>query len=200
MFRLGLLFVTILFLIGCTTKKEDSLLKSYHEKIDYHKQLQKTEKIQLYENNETKVVLVATHLYTSNYEKKDTRDEVFIIGLDIENEDINDTVALFGIQKPDKSKKVNDEKPKKNKKQKKKIPIYGLTINGKKAIAIKELDTNDARLKKLSFVTEWGNYYLVTFKHVKNKRFSLVFNSNKYGKGTLHFAKVAKYVYTKKGF
>ena len=177
MFRSGLLFVTILFLIGCTTKKEDRLLKSYTEKIEYHKQLQKTEKIQLYENNETKVVLVATHIYTVNYEKKDTRDEVFIIGLDMENEDINDTVALFNIQKLDTSKKVNDEKPKKKKKQKKKVPIYGLTINGKKAVSIKKLDTNDKRLENLSFVTEWGNYYLVTFKHVKNKRFSLVFNS-----------------------
>ena len=197
MFRLGLLFVTILFLIGCTTKKEDSLLKSYSEKIDYHKQLQKTEKIQLYENNETKVVLVATHLYTKNFEKKDTRNEVFIIGVHIEDEEINDIVSLFGIEKPNKSKKVNDKKSKKNKK---KVPVYGLTIKGKKAIVIKELDRNDARLKKLSFVTEWGSYYLVTFKHVKSKRFTLVFNSDTYGKGTLHFSKVAKYVYTKKGF
>ena len=172
MLRLGLLFVTILFLIGCTTKKEDSLLKSYNEKIDYHKQLQKTEKVQLYENNETKVVLIATHMYTPSFEKNDTRDEVFIVGIHLDEDEITDI-------------NIND---------------YNLTVNKKNAKKISTLSHNDKRLQKLSFVTEWGSYYLMEFPNVKSKKVVLKFNNEQYGKGVLDFAKVAKYVFTKKGF
>jgi hypothetical protein len=38
----------------------------------------------------------------------------------------------------------------------------------------------------------------MTFPYVKSKSFDLVFESKKYTRGTLHFAKVAKYVLTQK--
>ena len=236
MFRLGLLFVTILFFIGCTTKKEDRLLESYNKKIDYHKQLQKTEKIQLYENNETTVVLTATYLYIPNFKKDDSRDEVFIVAISFEDEEIDNIVPVFGLRDSDDIKKMREEEEENKKKnldhsffddmadslglganeennntaktkREKEIKVsntavihYGLTLNNKNPIEIKALNANDKRLKDLSFITEWGHYYLVTFEHSKSKHFKLVFNSEKYGKGTLYFAKVAKYVYTKKGF
>ena len=80
------------------------------------------------------------------------------------------------------------------------VPMYGLTLNKKKAIKIIALNQNDERLENIAYVTEWGSYYLVTFEHTNSKRFSLVFNSEQYGKGKFSFAKVAKYIYTKKGF
>ncbi len=240
MLKLGILLIAIGFLVGCTTSKEDALIRSYKQKVDYHKQLQKTEKIQFFDNDVTKVVLTATYLYTPNFEKFDIRDEKFIVGVHLEDETavgIKDIIEIFGIRnineikkmraeqknkskvvrnslyddmmslvdnntvkannKRQKSKKTNKRKSKKNTK---KIKKYGLMLQGKKAIEIKELSKNDERLKDIAYVTEWGFYYLVTFEHTNSKRFSLVFNNKKYGKGKFSFAKVAKYIYTKKGF
>ena len=59
---------------------------------------------------------------------------------------------------------------------------------------------DDEQLKDISFVSEWGSYYLVTFPHVSSRKLTLVLDSEEYGKGVLHFAKVAKYVLTKKSF
>ena len=65
---------------------------------------------------------------------------------------------------------------------------------------MKALAKNDIRLKSISFASEWTEYYLFTFPHTKSKSFKLLFQSDVYGKGELHFAKVAKYVLTKTPF
>lgn len=241
MLKLGIVVFSIVFLIGCTTKKEDALMDSYKEHVDYHKQLQKTEKIQLFENNATKAVVTATYLYTQNFEKYDQRDEQFIVGVHLEDETVVDTkdiIEIFGIRDADDIKKMRDRQKressvvpnslyddmmslldpkadtlkttnkKKTKKNKNttnnttnnKVKKFGLMLQGKNAIEIKTLSKDDRRLKDIAYVTDWGSYYLVTFEHTKSKRFSLVFKSEKYGKGTFSFAKVAKYIYTKKGF
>jgi len=165
MFRLLVGVMGIILFLGCTSKEETALMKSYTEKINYHKKLQRTEKIQLYENNVTKVMLTATYLYTPTEEKNDKRDEVFIVGVHIDEE--------------------TDEKG------------YSLLLNGKEAKEVKVLKENDIRLKELSFISQWGDYYLLTFPHVKGKKLSLVFESEQYGRCELSFAKVAKYVLIK---
>lgn len=172
MVKLSIAFIATVLLLGCTSKSEKDLMKAYTENISYHKQLQKTEKTQFYLDNETQVMLTATYLYTPNYEKNDTRDEVFVIGLHLHNEADED---------------INSDQ-------------YTLTLNGKTPSEIKTLQTDDERLKDLSFVTQWADYYLVTFPHVSSKRITLVFESEMYGKGELHFAKVAKYVLSKEVF
>lgn len=172
MVRLSVVFIAIVLLLGCTSKSEKDLMESYNQKLSYHKQLQKTEKIQLYQDNETKVMLTATYLYTPNFENNDTRDEAFIVGLHLDDE---------------ASRNINSSE-------------YSLTLNGEIPKEVKELSSDDARLKDISFVTDWGSYYLVTFPHVSNKKITLVFESSLYGKGQLHFAKVAKYVLNKEVF
>jgi hypothetical protein len=162
----------MVLLLGCTSKKEQDLMQAYSEKIQYHKYLQKTEKTQLYEDNVTKALLTATYLYTPNYEKNDTRDEVFIVGIHLEDE----------------ASEYPDEQG------------YTLTLNDQVAKEVKDLPLDDERLKDVSFVSEWGSYYLVTFPHVSSKKLTLVLDSEFYGKGLLHFAKVAKYVLTKESF
>ncbi len=169
MLRLMILLTGIVLLLGCTSKEEMELMESYTKKINYHKQLQKTEKTQLYENNVTKVMLTATYLYTPTLDKNDTRDESFIVGIHLEDEASEDS-------------------------------DYSLLLNGTAAKEIEELSVDDTRLKELSFISEWGEYYLVTFPHVKGKKITLVFESERYGKGELHFAKVAKYILTKQAF
>ena len=170
--RSSISFIAIALLFGCTSKQETDLIQGYSEKVNYHKQLQKTEKIQLYEDNVTKTMLTATYLYTPNFENNDTRDEVFIVGLYMEDK-------AFG--------KINGEG-------------NTLTLNGKTAKEIKALRSDDERLKDLSFVTPWSSYYLLTFSHESNQKMTLVFESKLYGKGELHFAKVAKYVLNKEAF
>lgn len=147
-------------------------MQSYSENIQYHKFLQKTEKIQLYDENITKAMLTATYLYTPNYEKNDARDEVFVVGIHLDDQ-VFEKLDTQG---------------------------YALTLNGKTAKEVKVLSLEDERLKDISFVSEWGSYYLVTFPHIKSKKVTLVFTSEVYGKGVLHFAKVAKYVLTKQSF
>ncbi len=172
MVRSCLLFIAIALLLGCTSKQETDLFQGYSEKVTYHKQLQKTEKTQLYQDGVTKVLLTATYLYTPNFENNDTRDEVFIVGLSMEGQ-AEGTLNSEG---------------------------NSLTLNGTKAKAIKALSLEDERLKALSFVTPWSSYYLVTFPHTSSKKVTLLFESRSYGKGELHFAKVAKYVLSEEAF
>jgi hypothetical protein len=172
MVRSYLSFIAIALLLGCTTKQETDFIQSNSDEERYHKQLQKTEKIQLYQDNVTKILLTATYIYTSKLENHDTRDEVFIVG--------------FSMQ--DQTSRTLDSEG------------NSLTLNGKKPKEIKVLNLNDEQLKHLSFVTPWSSYYLVTFPHQSTKKLMLLFESKQYGKGTLYFAKVAKYVLSKEAF
>jgi hypothetical protein len=172
MVRSCLSFIAIALLLGCTSKQETDLFQGYSEKVTYHKQLQKTEKTQLYQDNVTKVMLTATYLYTPNFENHDTRDEVFIVGVSMEGQ-------AGGALDSEGNR---------------------LTLNGKRAKAVKALSQEDERLKALSFVTPWSSYYLVTFPHESSKKITLLFETESYGKGELHFAKVAKYVLSKEAF
>ena len=172
MLQFTVLLTATALLLGCTSKEESQLLQDYAAHATYHERLQKTEKVQLYEGNVTKAMLRATYLYTQTYEKHDTRDEVFIVGVYLEDE------ALQTLQEGE----------------------YTLTLNGSNAKEALKLDKNDERLKELSFVMDWGSYYLVTFPHVEGKDFKLTFKSAAYGEGSLHFAKVAKYVLSKEAF
>ncbi|MCW8822242.1 MAG: hypothetical protein OQK45_08420 [Sulfurovum sp.] len=172
MVKLSISLITIVLLLGCTSKKEKDLMQVYNEKSNYHKQLQKTEKTQLYKNGVTQVMLTATYLFTQNFKKKDARDEVFIVGLHLEDE----SYKTFNTAE------------------------YNLTLNGNMPKEVKILSLNDERLKDIPFVTESGNYYFITFPHVKSKDFMLLFESESYGKGELHFSKRAKYVLSKEAF
>jgi len=168
--RWSFLMLMLFFFIGCTSDKDNYLLQNFTAKLDYHKELKQTEKVQLYENNVTKAMLTATYLYTSNFENNDTRDEEFIVGVHLEDESVS-SISKYG---------------------------YSLTLNTHFPKKIERLNHNDKRLKNISFITEWGSYYLVTFTHVSEKSFNLVFENKQYGQGILHFSKIAKYVLTEK--
>ena len=159
--------ILVLFLLSaCTSKEEKALTQVYEKNKTYHYKLQKTEKVQLKDNGITKVVLTGTYLYKPSKKKIDNRDEVFIIGMYAEdNEEQSFTQDGFS-----------------------------LTLEGKAAKKIKLLPKDDPALKNISFVSDWSQFYLVHFPHTSKKSFRLIFKSDKYGNGILHFAKVAKYV------
>ena len=157
-------------LAGCsTTNEERVLLQRYEKKKHYHKKLLKTEKVQLYEGDLTKVMLTATYLNTSPVKEDAREDERFVVGLYVDDE----TEASRAFD-------------------------FNLTLNGREPKSITPLKQGDRHLKEISFVTEWNRFFLVTFPYVEEERFDLLFESEKYGKGRLNFAKKAKYTFTKK--
>ena len=159
-------------LTACSSKEEKVLMQTYEKERSYHKKLQKTEKTQLYDGQLTKAMLTATYLNGQSIDKNDKHDESFIIGVYIEGSEASS---------------FNEEG-------------YTLLLNGHPPKSIKPLKEGDALLKDISFVSEWSRFYKVTFPYTSRKSLMLVFKSELYGKGELHFAKVAKYVLHKKAY
>ncbi len=167
-----LLSITVMALLaGCSSKEEEKFLRIYEKNKEYHLKLQRTEKINLKDGEFTKILLTATYLYEPISDKEDKRDEKFIVGFYVDDEDVFVDMG-----------------------------DYEITLNGTEPKSIKMLKKNDPLLKSISFDSEWTHYYLITFPHTNSKSFKLLFESDFYGKGELHFAKVAKYVLTKKAF
>lgn len=176
MFNVVCALTLVVLLAGCSSKEEKSFQSLYEKNKSYHLNLQKTEKIELKDGESTKVLLTATYLYVplenklKKVEEKDTRDEVFIVGLYLDGEE--------GFSLDPNTLKLEESLPR----------------------SVKSLAKSDARLKSISFVSEWTQFYLVTFSHTDKKSFTLNFENEVYGKGKLHFAKVAKFVLTKEPF
>jgi len=167
-----LLSITVAGLLtGCSSKEEEKFLTVYKQNKTYHHQLQKTEKTILKDGQSVKILLTATYLFKPSNDKEDKRDEKFIIGLHADDEE----------------EFVDSGE-------------YEITLNGTEPKSIKMLKKNDPLLKTVSFASEWTHFYLFTFPHTSSKSFKLLFESDYYGKGELHFAKVAKYVLTRKAF
>ncbi len=189
-----ILSLTVMALLaGCTSKEEKALMEAYEKKKPYHQQLQKTEKTQLYDGLITKALLSATYLNEQNTDKEYKPDEVFIVGIyieeDVESEDANNSKDSNIIEDSNTSEErfFHQEG-------------YSLTLNGTVPKSMQQLEADDPLLKHISFVSEWNYFYLVTFPHTSKKSFKLIFKSELYGSGKLHFAKVAKYVLTKELF
>jgi len=172
MHAISLMVAAMILLLGCSSKEEKSFTDIYEKNKSYHLQLQKTEKTQLYDGNVTKAMLTATYLFTESADLNDTRDEKFIVGINIEDEE-------------ERALSTGD---------------YNLTLAGIPPKNVKLLAHSDPLLKDISFVSDWSQFYLFTFPHTNRKSFTLVFASDLYGKGELHFAKVAKFVLTKEAF
>jgi len=164
-----ILFVFIVF-VGCNSKEARSLAKSLEKEKNYHRQLQKSEKVQLYDGHLTKTMLIATYLNKQEIDKDAKNNERFIVG--IYSEDENKTSFKNGD--------------------------YSLTLNNKEPISIISIKKDNPLLKDISFTSDWSKFYLVSFEHVSTNKFSLIFKSKLYGKGILNFAKVAKYKFEKK--
>jgi len=84
MYLWGFFVIVTLGLLGCSSKEALALQKSYQSKSIYHKTLQKTEKIQLYQDKITTLMLTATYLYNN------TSQEQFIIAVHLDDDSIED--------------------------------------------------------------------------------------------------------------
>jgi hypothetical protein len=164
MFKLFAFVVSLVLLVGCSSKKKNNLMALYEAKIEQGKMLQKTEKIQLYEGELTKVGLVATYLYLPS--AKQTEDEKFIVGVHSDEEPLKE---IYGNGNH-------------------------LTLNGKEMQTIELLQPEDPRIKTASLTNQWNRYYLVTFPRIQEPKMVLHYEHHLYGSGDLYFAKVAKYL------
>lgn len=169
----NLIFIVfVLLLVGCVSKQEVALIDAYEKNINYHRYLLKTEKAQLYDdNNSTKILLIATYLNSAINQQNNTADEIFIVSVQSDN-------SFFNFKGKE----------------------YSLSLNGKQPKNIKILNRKNKLLQDISFTTEWSKNYLVTFKHVKSKQLTLAIESKKYGKSHLYFTKIAKYLFSKTKF
>lgn len=203
MYKIFVMIITLVFFVACTSKEQKTLMQTYDKEKNYHMQLQKTEKTQLYDSQVTKAMLTATYLFEQSVDKNDTRDEVFIVGIYIE-EDEYDTFDEYSFEKDDYTLVLRDTRTKKSKtkkdKNKKGENKDDEAKKDKLPKSIKPLKAGDPLLKDISFQSEWSKFYLVTFPHTKKRSFKLIFESDFYGKGELNFAKVSKFVFTKQAF
>lgn len=181
MLRLLLGCMTVLLLVACSSKKEEALLQVYTEKMNYHKNLQQTEKAVLYDGNVSAAILTASYLFTPTEDKNDSRPEVFIVAVNFDDVE----TQTIDFNENNVSEAASE---------------FILTLEGQKASKVSVLAKGDSRLASHSFLTPWGKYYEVTFPHISKKQFKLHFESKSYGRADLSFAKVAKFVYSKKAF
>ena len=72
----AIVMVLMLLLDGCGSKTEKTFLRSFEKEKSYHQKLIKTEKLQFYEDNLTKILLTATYLGEGK-----TGVERFIVGI-----------------------------------------------------------------------------------------------------------------------
>jgi hypothetical protein len=189
--------LSLLMFAGCASKQEKELMQMYEAKKLYHKALLKTEKA-LFKNpaGTTDLTVVATYLNTDHLEKRTLSEE-----------DKNIIASFFGIFEPS-NKQAEQKEP-----ERFIVGFYSdvidtdylqqngisMRLQGKKPVFVRRIPRNDKRLKRLSFITDWGSYYLVSFPHAKSGRMNLTVS---YGENnaTLPFSKRAKYVYTKRAF
>lgn len=159
----------LLLLVGCGSGNHQALEQKIENQKAYCKNLQKSEKIQFYENNETKALFTATYLFSQTSDSNDTREEQFVIGM------FTDDEGMEGLGNG-----------------------YTVSLEGEAPKSITPLDAQSKYLQNMPVMTEWSEYYLVTFPHTSKKKFDLIFTNELYGKQQMHFAKVAKYVISKK--
>ena len=180
--KLFLSFSVVVLIVGCSSKEEQNLMKNFRADMSYHKQLQQTEKAELRDANGSIVAfLTATYLYTPSANKHDRRDEKFIVGVEFEEPETN------SIQFKNRDD-INS------------THLYSVTLEDKDALHVKKLSPSSKKLKDIPFVTEWGEYFEVTYPHVSRKRLSLVFKNQVAGSARLNFSKVARFVYSNKAF
>ncbi len=183
-----------LLLAGCASKEHAALMKSYEQEKSYHKRLMKTEKAQLYENNRTKVTLTATYL-NRNSRAKEGEEDTFLNYVNpfeifedkAKREPKEDEKFIVGIYVDDDADSMG-------------IKDFNLTLNASAPQKILSIPHNDPRLKEISFVSDWSQFYYVVFPHINAEGLHLVLKTKRYGKATLYFTKKAKYVYTHKAF
>ncbi len=158
--KLFILLSMIIFLSGCSQKS--TFLR---EDVIEQSAVVNTKKGELYSSLEIKASITATYLNATLKKFKNNPNEMFLISIFIEN---------------DSSEKNRHGLYNSN---------YDLTLNGNRAIKIKELNFKDDLIKITPVRNRWSTYYLVEFDKQKSQKLKMVFKSDLYGVVVLEFLK-----------
>jgi len=180
MYRLSIILFVVIFFIGCSSKHEIKLDRALNKTIIVDRHIQKTEKITIRDENETKILLTASYLNAEeSFEDDDNRvNEKFIIGLyradgikdaDLISDEQNLTIHI-AYPKPIKRDHFTRKERKKRAKGVSRLPLV-----------VKKLSQSDKLLKDMSFINNWSNYYLVEFPHSIDKKFYLTYQNKTHG-------------------
>ena len=179
MYKNVLLLASVFFIFGCSQKQEacDVNEKSDFEQLFvkdeiYHKSLVNTQKAQLIASLETKALLTATYL-NPVFEQRACKKR-------FKNKMEDAEYFFVGIYISDSEKHEFNTKG------------YSLTLNGLEPIEVKKLDKNDPLRYEMPMVDNWSTYYKVKFKKTAKKNFSLIFESDRFGRDTLNYSKEEK--------
>lgn len=163
------LFLFILILTGCG--KTTTVLNHFgnNEKAAYA--IQHTKKVDLIEANKVKAMLFATYLNKVDKKYTSKKFNSFIIGFHRVNKNQHE---LFENN-------------------------YKLTLNGKEADFIQEINKNDNDLLKyISLKNPWAKYYLIKFKNDENNKLILNLSQGQLDLISLKFEKKKIFVGTLK--
>ena len=155
-----LIFALLFFSFGCSQKS--SFLK---EDKEQQSAMMYTKKGELYNSLEIKASIVSTYLNPTQAQFKDSKEEVFLISIFIDNDSSNP--KFHGIYNPD----------------------YTLTLNGKKSKSIKKLEFEDDLIKMAPIRNRWSVYYLVSFDKTDDEKLVMNFKNDAYGEVVLEYSK-----------
>jgi len=173
-----LLLVVILFYAGCASKNEKEMESSFKQVVDQGTRLQKTEKIKIVEDNETKILLTASYLNgeeSLNDDKEKVREK-FIVGL-YQSGDSNYT----GLINPDQNLTINLQYPESDKKFSRKERLKRKKGIDTLPLLVQKLSPSDPKLKDIPMVNDWSDYYYVEFPHTRREQFTLTYQNRIYG-------------------
>ena len=186
--------VVISLFLGCSSKNESSMKRTFDKNIAKHTKLQKSEKIKISLNEEVKVAITATYLNSkeSLHDEKNSIHEKFIVGI-YQSGDIygvgfssNEQNITLNIDYPKTDKELTKEEERIRRRGYNALPLIS-----------RELSHSDPILSNIPLVNSWTQYYLLEFPHTNRDKFVLIYQNRQLGrtKHQLSFAKSAKYLY-----
>lgn len=149
----------LLFLGGCSSKRS-----FFSEDTQEQSAVMHTKKGQLYSSLQIKASITSTYLNASTKEFEKSPHEVFLISIFIDDDSSTKERGIYN-------------------------PSYTLTLNGSKAISIKELKYEDDLTKIAPIRNRWSTYYLVEFKKEDSEKLKMVFKNDEYGSVVLEYLK-----------
>ncbi len=161
MFKKSVFTVFLLFSVGCSSKSAFSVFNS---DLLYEKGMEYTKVGDIVNSFETKAILNATYLNTTDSAKYDDKFQNFLVGIYI-TEDNEEAKDQF----------LNNKK-------------YILTLNGKDFNKTEELETSHELWEHIPLKNPYAKYYIVSFEKEENiNSLSLEYSNPNQGKVTLSF-------------
>ncbi len=171
-FFLSTLLGSLLFLTGCS---KTTAFDFFSTDTYYEKSVSNMRTASLIKDGETKAILHA--VYLNNIDKKEfhTQEYFFIAIHIIDEKHLSDKE---GLNNPDYSLKMIE-----------KVNIGTHKTVEARAVSVKKLKEDSRILRNMPIKNKWSYFYLVKFAEVNQDILTLSFQSKKYGKSNITFAK-----------